>query len=162
MAICKSGSPHQKINWPAQIYTHIRFKPLSLWYFVMTAWAEQDICFLYNTSDLCSERSQRADKPSRPTLTQATFLPVMYLLSTQMEPTLLFLILHFSLATSKIFFKWEFCFSNFNWISDFCLFFHLGFAFFFFFGLTAWHVESYFPDQGWNPCPWRGSWSLNH
>ena len=80
MAICKSGSPHQKINWPAQIHTYIRFKPLSLWYFVMTAWTEQDTCFLYNTSDLCSERFWRADKSSRPTLTQAKFLPVIYLL----------------------------------------------------------------------------------
>ena len=34
--------------------------------------------------------------------------------------------------------------------------------FFFFFGHTMWHLGSWFPDQGWNPCPlhWKhGVWT---
>ena len=34
--------------------------------------------------------------------------------------------------------------------------------FFFFFGLTAGHTGSYFPDQGLNPCPLQWKRSLNH
>lgn len=37
-------------------------------------------CHLEMLQDLCSERFQWADIPSRPTLTQAKFLPVIYLL----------------------------------------------------------------------------------